>query len=135
MKRMIVVLVLVIGVILVSFSVKGEEPKKSSKDDKQKVRALMMRKLESSQKLLEAITKNDHKGVEKYSDELVQITKEPAWKVFKTEEYDTFSSEFRRTAELLAQSAKDKNYDGASLTYIELTLSCLNCHKYMRDFK
>jgi hypothetical protein len=40
---------------------------------------------------------------------------------------------FRRTADTLSKYAKDKNIDGAALTYVELTLSCVKCHKHVRE--
>jgi hypothetical protein len=137
MNRAIVGLGVLLCVIVVSMPGKSDEPKKTEapKEDREKIQALMMRKLEHAQKLLAAITQNDQKMVEKQADALVQITKEPEWKVFKTKDYETYSSEFRRSAEQLAKYAKDKNLDGASLTYLELTLNCLNCHKYMRDLR
>jgi hypothetical protein len=109
---------------------KKPEPQR---DDKNNLHLLMERKLEYSQKLLAAIAQNDQKTVVKNAEALVEITGEAQWKVFKTEQYDTYSGEFRRSAEQLAKYARDKNLDAAQLTYLELTLTCFNCHKYVRD--
>jgi hypothetical protein len=108
----------------------GQEPKKP---DPKKVKELMRRKLEHAQKVLEGITLNDVKMIAKHADELVEINKQAEWKVLKTPQYEMFSDEFRRTAETLSKNAKDKNLDGASLTYLEMTLNCFNCHRYVRD--
>ncbi len=137
MKRAIIGSFLLAGIIFISVARTADEPKKSepSKEDKAKLHTLMLRKLDCAKNLLEAITKRDHKTVKKNADTLVEITKDPAWKALSTEEYQTFTDDFRHNAEMLAKNAKDENYDGASLTYVELTMSCLNCHKYMRDFK
>jgi hypothetical protein len=45
------------------------------------------------------------------------------------------SNEFRRIADDLVKSAKDKNLDGAALNYIELTMTCAKCHKYVREVR
>ena len=29
--------------------------------------------------------------------------------------------------------AKAKNIDGATLAYVQLTVNCVNCHKYVRE--
>jgi hypothetical protein len=35
----------------------------------------------------------------------------------------------------LIRTAKEENVDGAALAFTQLTLSCVNCHKYLRDPK
>jgi cytochrome c556 len=136
MKRLLVTAVVLVGMGLAFLPVSRGEPAKADKPpDKEKLHGLMMRKLDCAQQLLSAVTKRDHKALKKNADMLVEITKDPAWKAIETEEFETLTADFRRNAELLAQNAKDENYDGAGLTYVSLTVSCLNCHKYMRDYK
>ena len=43
------------------------------------------------------------------------------------------SNEFRRAVENLQEKAAQKNLDGAALGYVELTLTCVKCHKYVRE--
>ncbi len=31
------------------------------------------------------------------------------------------------------RKAKDKNLDGVTLAYMDLTMSCVRCHQYVRD--
>jgi hypothetical protein len=47
-------------------------------------------------------------------------------------EYITFTGEFQRLCADLEKNAGDKNLDGATLSYLRLTMSCVNCHKYVR---
>jgi hypothetical protein len=65
----------------------------------------------------------------------MQVSKEVAWRVFKTPRYELHSNEFRRGIEALAEAAKVKNVDGAALAYVDLTLTCVRCHKYVRDMR
>ena len=95
----------------------------------------MQRKLEAAQKLLEGIALNDSAKIGKQADELLRISKEAEWKVLKTPQYEVYSNEFRRQADTLIQNAKDKNLDGAALTYVELTLTCVRCHKHVREIR
>jgi len=44
-----------------------------------------------------------------------------------------YSNEFRRNAASLVQKAKEKNLDGAALAYVDMTLTCVKCHKHMRE--
>jgi hypothetical protein len=111
----------------------GEEPKKTADEPPKKVSDLMRKKLENSQKVLEGIAVNDFKLIAKHADELRDLSKQVEWKVFKTPQYEIHSNEFRRSAETLIKNAKDKNIDAAALTYVEMTLTCVRCHKYVRE--
>jgi len=105
------------------------------KPEPKKVSELMRRKLENSQKVLEGVALNDFKMIDRHAEELIQISKAAEWRVVKTPQYEIYSTEFRRIAESLVQSAKDKNLDGTALTYVELTLTCVKCHKYVREVR
>jgi hypothetical protein len=111
---------------------RGDEPKKG-KDDKGKLSELMQKKLKHSQKVLEGIALGDFKIIADNADELVLISKDAEWKSVKTPRYEIFSNEFRRAAEDMIQNAKDKNLDRAALNYVELTLSCVKCHRFVRE--
>jgi hypothetical protein len=124
--------VLLLTVGFPSFSSYGDEANKS-KDEPKKVSDLMRKKLEHSQKVLEGIAVNDFKLIAKHADELIDLSKQVEWRVLKTPQYEVHSNEFRRSAETLIKNAKDKNLDAAALTYVEMTLTCVRCHKYVRE--
>jgi hypothetical protein len=113
----------------------GQEPKKKGADkpDPKRVQALMRRKLDNSQKLLEALILNDLAKAAQHADELQKISKEAEWNVFKTRDYEVFSDDFRHNLTALRKAAKDKNLEGAKLNYLGLTMGCFNCHSYVRD--
>jgi len=124
--------VLLVTVGFPSFTGYGEE-QKTADDPPKKVRDLMHKKLENSQKILEGIAINDFKLIAKHADELIDLSKQVEWKVLKTPQYEIHSNQFRRSAETLIKDAKDKNLDAAALTYMEMTLTCVRCHKYVRE--
>ena len=134
MRRvMIVVTGRLLTVGFPSFGGYGEEPKTAADDPPKKVSDLMRKKLQNSQKVLEGIAVNDFKMISKHADELIDLSKQVEWKVLKTPQYEIHSNEFRRSAETLIKNAKDKNLDAAALTYVEMTLTCVRCHKYVRE--
>jgi hypothetical protein len=47
-------------------------------------------------------------------------------------EYELFLNEFRRNAQELMEAGQQKNLNAASLAYVQMTLSCVNCHKLIR---
>ena len=71
-----------------------KEKKAAAKPDKQKIKDLMTKKLEHSQKLLAALVTNDLEKAAKHADELQQIRKDPAWPIIKLEQYEIWSKEF-----------------------------------------
>ena len=40
---------------------------------------------------------------------------------------------FQNANQQMIRMADDENLDGAALAYVQLTLSCVNCHKIVRD--
>ena len=132
MKKTSIVLSLLILVAWIPLlHVLGKDPPKKEAD----VKELMQQKLRHSQKVLEAIATNDFDGLAKHADELIILSKEAEWKVLKTPRYEAYSNDFRRNAEALIQSAKEKNLDAAALAYVDLTLNCVKCHKHVREVR
>jgi cytochrome c556 len=104
-------------------------------EDKNTLQKLMTKKLANAQKVLEGLAINDYDLIAKHADELVQVSKAAEFRVLKTQEYETNSNEFRRAAETMIQQAKAKNTDGVALAYVDMTLSCVRCHKHVREVR
>ena len=100
-----------------------------------RLRQLMLDKLQTSQKLLEAIATADFKKVGVHAEQLSQLANQAEWMAYKTPKYELHSNEFRRAAENIARKAKDKNIDGVTLAYMDLTMSCVRCHQYVREVR
>jgi hypothetical protein len=103
--------------------------------EQKKLSDLMQRKLDNAQKVLAAVAVNDFKAMRKHAEELIDISKEAEFKVLKTPRYELLAEDFRRAAGELVQSAKDRNVDGASLAYVQMSLSCFKCHKHIREVR
>jgi hypothetical protein len=99
------------------------------------LRKLMQRKLKASQKVLEGIALSDFGMIGENADELVQVSKATEWRALQTPMYELLSNEFRRNAETLGRMAKERNLDGATLTYLDLTMTCVKCHKHVREVR
>lgn len=93
----------------------------------------MRLKLDHAQKVLEGIVLEDFDLIRKHSQQLSLVSQASNWQVLQTEEYLQHSGEFRRAADAVTKAAKEKNLDGAALSYMEMTMKCVNCHKYVRD--
>jgi hypothetical protein len=43
-----------------------------------------------------------------------------------------YSNQFQNNVEDMIKNAKKKNIDAAALSYVEVTLTCVKCHKHVR---
>jgi hypothetical protein len=53
------------------------------------------------------------------------------WQVLQSPEYATKSAELRVVANELAEAAKAENLDAATLAYVKMTMTCVDCHKHI----
>jgi hypothetical protein len=125
--RVLVVLLLVAGVC-VPAGRGGDDVTKPTKTQE-----LMQKKLKCSQNVLEGVALNDFDKIADNADQLITISQKAEWVVVKTPQYELFSNQFRRSAEGLIKNAKAKNLDGAALDYVDMTMTCVKCHKYVRE--
>ncbi len=92
----------------------------------------MKRKLQHAQKTLEAVAMENYGEIQKNADALIRLSETEDWHALRTDEYRLFSDEFRRNVVSLQKAAKARNIDAASLAYVQMTITCVNCHKYVR---
>jgi hypothetical protein len=92
---------------------------------------LMRKKLDTSQKILEAVVTSRWADLEARSRELEALTNDPAWAVLKLPEYARYSTAFRDAARALHDAAVKRDLDATPQAYVTLTLSCVQCHRYL----
>ena len=113
----------------------GQDRDKKADADSKQTAELMQRKLRESQKVLEAIALGKFEDIASHAEELIEVSKAASFRVLKTPRYEVYSKDFQRIAEAMAKHANDKNLDAAALDYVELTLTCVKCHKHVREEK
>jgi hypothetical protein len=96
---------------------------------------LMVAKLKHAKQLLEGIALADFKMIQRSAEELIQLSKTAEWRAVQSPRYELYTNEFRRAGEDLVQKARAKNIDGVTLHYFEMTMSCVRCHKYLREVR
>lgn len=92
----------------------------------------MLRKLDYSRDIVQGLATEDYGLITKAAQKMLVLSHEADWNVITTEEYVKMSAEFRTTTERLRERGREKNLDGATLAYFEMTLSCMRCHKKLR---
>ena len=109
------------------------QPKKKQLD-KSGISRFMRAKLDSSQQVLEGLVTEDYKLIEQGAQQMQLMSKAAEWQIIPGPVYAQYSTEFQRSAEQLAKHAKDKNIDAAGLSYMQLTMNCVSCHRYIRSW-
>jgi hypothetical protein len=97
------------------------------------VKEAMRQKVAYSQQVLVGITLEDYGLIVNNAEKLVELSNKTNWYSRQVPEYELFLNEFRRTAQELMKAGQQKNLDAASLAYGQMTLSCVNCHKFIRQ--
>jgi cytochrome c556 len=119
--------VIVIGVLAlgVTLSVAQSRRNRAAKE-------FMRDKLELSQKVLEGVTTEDWDLVIAKGTKLSAMTEQADWRVFENPNYDQQSKAFKQHVDSLVNAAKKKDLDAATLAYVRMTMSCVDCHKAVR---
>jgi cytochrome c556 len=128
---------LLFGALVLALGTAGTLAWAKVKQDQRResVRAFMRPKLAHAQKLLEGLTLEQFDVVKQEAQALSLLSREEEWNVLQTEDYLHYSSEFRRAADAVRDAAAKKNLDGAALAYLEMTMKCITCHKYVRGVR
>lgn len=93
----------------------------------------MQKKLEYSEKILAGLATADFEEIAKNARSMGALTQMEKWVRSGLPEYRSQLRIFANANEQLIQAAEDEKLDGATLAYVQLTLSCVNCHKVVRD--
>jgi hypothetical protein len=97
------------------------------------VKTAMRQKVAYSQQVLVGITLEDYGLIANNAEKLVELSNKTNWYSRQVPEYELFLNEFRRNAQELTKAGQQKNLDAASLAYVQMTLSCVSCHKFIRQ--
>ena len=108
--------------------VQGQEEGK-----KTNTQIFMRAKLKSAQQALEGLATEDFKEIQNAAIHMQAMSNSNEWHAIQGIAYAQYSAEFRRCCEDLAKRAEQKNTDAAAMSYVQLTMACMNCHRYVRS--
>jgi hypothetical protein len=95
------------------------------------LKRVMQTKLEHAQRILGDVVTSDWSDLERHAEALRRTTTNPAWAVLPTPEYESRTSAFVRAADDLLVAARRRDLETTPLAYVSLTLSCVQCHRYI----
>ena len=125
-----IALISVVTLTMFSSSLAQIQPAKDGGDDK--AQSLMRRKLTHAQAILDGLANEDYVKIAKNSQQISLMSMASSWQVLQTPEYVDHTADFRGSANRITAAALDKNIDGATLGYVEMTMKCVSCHKHLR---
>ncbi|MFG0334625.1 MAG: hypothetical protein ACF8TS_14815 [Maioricimonas sp. JB049] len=96
------------------------------------LREFMRRKLAASSKILEGLVIEDTRLIREGAQTLNEMSAAEKWRVSNDVMYRQFSAEFRRITQKLDEAAREGNLDQATLKWIDATMSCMECHRFVR---
>jgi hypothetical protein len=94
----------------------------------------MRLKLTYAQGVLEGLALEKMDLVAANAKDLKEMSAAAQWEVptVPGAQYNEYTAEFQRIANDLGVKAKAGNLDGATMAYMRLTMSCVECHKAVR---
>lgn len=128
-------IVCTLGIAVLMQSRGNAEPAQDAPQEVRQLDVFMRRKLELSRDALKGVVTEDFALIKRTAEGLEKMSRQAEWEVFHLDEYNQLSAEFRRIARAMAKQAEKKNIDGATLAYVQLTMSCVECHKFTRGVR
>jgi len=96
-----------------------------------RLKHVMQVKLQHAQRILGDVVTSDWTSLQLDAAALQRTAHDPAWAVLTTPEYIRYTMLFARAAEDLSDAAVRHDLEAAPLAYVSLTLSCVQCHRYV----
>lgn len=93
----------------------------------------MRHKLDHSNDIMEGLLIEDSKMITKAAEKLKKMSDAEEWRVSNDMMYRNHSEDFRRAVDKLIVAAKGTSIDRAALASFDVTLSCIDCHRYVRS--
>lgn len=127
--------VMLAGVLGVTGLSVGADKKNQNKDQRKKAAAdtMMVKKLDHSKDILEGLAQEDFEKIVKGGEALKAISSMDEFMKYNVLAYQNLAGEFRVSVDRMVKAAKVGNLDGATLGFNQMTVSCVECHKMIRD--
>lgn len=100
-----------------------------------RLKQFMRKKLAASDQIMEGLTTPDFALLRKGATAMIHMSKEAVWETDAGLVYTQDTADFVRSAERIIRMANAKDLEGAALTYSQLTLQCVHCHRRVRREK
>jgi hypothetical protein len=105
----------------------------AAQEKQESMQSFMRAKLGASTKILEGLALEDLDLVREGAIELNRMSSAEKWRRHDDLLYRQFSAEFRQTTNDMIDAAKGNLFDRAALKWMDATMNCIECHRYVRN--
>ena len=133
MKRILIIAVPACAIVLSMVRLHGNPAEQSGQTGKSELRTFMQLKLDHTKGILEGLATEDFQQIAKGAQALNALSLQSSWNAHTTLEYLDHSGDFRRALNVITKAAHEENLDRAALGYVNLTVQCIECHRYLRQ--
>jgi len=132
-RKHVIRLGLALGVLMAAGVFVGQEATVAAKDKAQAGKGtLMQQKLTHAQSILEGLALEDYDAISEHAKALHQISVEADWAGIPSKDYSQYGDKFREAAAEVEEAANDGNLDSAAWHYMQVVVTCVECHKAVR---
>ena len=111
---------------------KEKTPATDKADEKPTLSDFMYEKMDASHDIMEGLLLEDSKLIHNAAKKLKEMSETERWRVSNDIMYRNHSEDFRNSVDKLIVAAKGKSIDRAALSWFDVTLICIDCHRYVR---
>ena len=133
MKRILFVAIPACAIGLWMMRLHATPAQQSNQAAKSELVKFMQLKLNHAKGILEGLATEDFEQIAKDSQALTALSLQSSWNTHTTLEYLDHSSDFRRALNVITKAAHEENLDRAALAFVNLTVQCIECHRYLRQ--
>jgi hypothetical protein len=106
---------------------------KPQPEQKQSTSFWMKKKLDLSKRILAGIANADFDSIVESAQSMRNLSTVEGFVRGQTPGYRTQLQIFDEAAAEVVRQAQKDNVDGVALAFTQLTISCVNCHKHLRE--
>ncbi len=97
------------------------------------IKEIMERRLDGAKKIMAGLAINNWPQVEEGTEILLESTRPLGWKGAYRQKLEARDGSLRSAVKTLESFVEIRNGDGARLIYIQVIMSCMDCHNLRRE--
>ena len=124
---------IVLALCALTTSLNADQPQNPKEDESKDPSVWMRMKLEYSKNILEGVTKADFALIEQNAAKMRGLNRFERFVRGRWDGYAEQLQTFQQANDEIIKQARKDNVEGATLAFTQMTISCVTCHKKLRE--
>ena len=124
---------IVLALCALTTSLNADQPQNPKEDESKDPSVWMRMKLEYSKNILEGVTKADFALIEQNAAKMRGLNRFERFVRGRWDGYAEQLQTFQEANDEIIKQARKDNVEGATLAFTQMTISCVTCHKKLRE--